>query len=61
MFKWEEFYKQFITYGGYKTVLKGLSATLQIAVFGLIASIIGLVFSVFSAVVSISGIFNALS
>ncbi len=40
MFKWEEFYKQFITYGGYKTVLKGLSATLQIAVFGLIIGII---------------------
>lgn len=32
---WNVFYRQFITYGGYKTVLDGLASTVEIAVFGL--------------------------
>jgi polar amino acid transport system permease protein len=37
---WNEFVKQFITSGGYENVLKGLWATLQIAVFGLLIGIL---------------------
>lgn len=37
---WNLFYRQFITYGGYKTVLNGLLATVEIAVFGLIIGIV---------------------
>ena len=36
---WNEFVKQFITLKGYENVLKGLSATLQIAVVGLLIGI----------------------
>ena len=36
---WNEFIKQFITLRGYENVLKGLWATLQIAVFGLLIGI----------------------
>ena len=38
--KWEVFYKQFVTYGGYKTVLSGLLTTIEIAVLGLIIGIL---------------------
>ena len=38
--KWGVFYKQFVTYGGYKTVLAGLLTTIEIAVFGLIIGIV---------------------
>ena len=37
---WNVFYKQFITYNGYKTVLNGLLTTVEIAVLGLIIGII---------------------
>lgn len=37
---WNEFVKQFITLRGYEDVLKGLWATMQIAVFGLLIGII---------------------
>ena len=37
---WNLFYRQFITYNGYKTVLNGLLATVEIAVFGLAIGII---------------------
>ena len=37
---WNEFVKQFITLGGYENVLKGLWATLQIAVIGLLIGIV---------------------
>jgi polar amino acid transport system permease protein len=37
---WNEFVKQFITLGGYKRVINGLLATVEIAVFGLIIGII---------------------
>ncbi len=37
---WNLFYKQFITYEGYKSVLNGLLATVEIAVFGLIIGIL---------------------
>ncbi len=37
---WNEFVRQFITLGGYKNVLNGLWATLQIAVLGLFIGII---------------------
>lgn len=36
----ESFYTQFITYNGYKTVLNGLVATVEIAVLGLIIGIL---------------------
>ena len=36
---WNEFVKQFIANKGYESVLKGLSATVQIAVFGLLIGI----------------------
>ena len=38
--EWDGFIEQFISYGGYKEVLKGLLATVEIAVFGLIIGII---------------------
>lgn len=37
---WNEFIKQFITLGGYENVLKGLWATLRIAVIGLLIGIV---------------------
>jgi polar amino acid transport system permease protein len=37
---WNEFVRQFITLGGYENVLKGLWATLQIAVVGLLIGIL---------------------
>ena len=37
---WNLFYKQFITYGGYRSVLNGLLVTVEIAVFGLIIGIV---------------------
>ena len=37
---WNLFYKQFITYGGYRSVLDGLLATVEIAVFGLLIGVI---------------------
>lgn len=37
---WNVFYKQFITYNGYKTVLNGLLTTVEIAVLGLIIGIL---------------------
>ena len=40
MKSWENFYKQFILYGGYQEVLKGLLVTVEIAVTGLIIGII---------------------
>ena len=44
---WNEFVKQFITLGGYKRVLNGLLATVEIAVFGLIIGIvIGLIIAI---------------
>lgn len=47
MKSWNLFYRQFVTYGGYKTVLDGLLTTVEIAVFGLIIGIaIGTVIAV---------------
>ena len=40
MTAWEVFYKQFITYEGYKEVLNGLKATALIAVLGLFIGIV---------------------
>ncbi len=40
MTAWDVFYKQFITYEGYKEVLNGLRATALIAVLGLIIGIV---------------------
>ena len=37
---WQKFYKQFILYGGYIDVLKGLLVTVEVAVAGLIIGII---------------------
>ncbi len=37
---WDEFVKQFVTLEGYKGVLEGLWATVQIAVFGLLIGIV---------------------
>lgn len=37
---WNEFVRQFVTLGGYENVLKGLWATLQIAVVGLLIGIL---------------------
>ena len=37
---WEVFYKQFVTYKGYRTVLSGLLTTVEIAILGLIIGII---------------------
>ena len=47
---WNLFYKQFITYGGYHSVLDGLLATVEIAVFGLL---IGVVIGTLIAVVKV--------
>ena len=47
---WNLFYRQFITYNGYKTVLNGLLATVEIAVFGLA---IGIVIGTLIAVVKV--------
>lgn len=47
MSSWDLFYEQFITYEGYKTVLQGLLATVQIAVLGLIIGfVIGCILAV---------------
>ena len=51
MAAWNSFYKQFITYGGYKSVLNGLLATVEIAVLGLI---IGILIGTLIAVVKVS-------
>ncbi len=49
--EWSGFVKQFITYGGYKEVLRGLLATLEIAVFGLLIGIIvGMIIAVIKVV-----------
>lgn len=40
MNSWDIFYLQFITKGGYKTVLQGLFTTIEIAVLGLIIGVI---------------------
>lgn len=40
MSKWDLFYEQFVTYNGYKTVLKGLLVTVEVAVAGLVIGII---------------------
>ena len=37
---WDNFYLQFVTRGGYKTVLEGLGTTVQIAVWGLVIGVI---------------------
>lgn len=37
---WKVFYNQFVTHEGYKTVLEGLGATVEIAVFGLLIGIV---------------------
>lgn len=37
---WKLFYRQFITYHAYKTVLNGLLTTVEIAVFGLLIGIL---------------------
>ena len=37
---WNLFYRQFITYGGYRSVLNGLLTTVEIAVFGLVIGIL---------------------
>ena len=50
MTAWKLFYKQFITYNGYKSVLNGLLATVEIAIFGLI---IGIVIGTLIAVVKV--------
>ena len=47
---WNLFYKQFITYEGYKSVLNGLFVTVEIAVLGLI---IGIVIGTLIAVVKV--------
>ena len=38
--KWQQFVEQFVTYGGYRTVLDGLYATIIIAVGGLLIGIV---------------------
>ena len=47
MGSWDNFYKQLITYNGYKDVIRGLGTTIEIAILGLIIGIvIGTVISV---------------
>lgn len=48
--KWDKFVEQFITKGGYKIVLNGLLATVEIAVFGLL---IGIVLGMLIAIVKV--------
>lgn len=50
MGSWSVFYKQLITYNGYKDVIKGLIATIEIAIFGLL---IGVVIGTLIAVVKV--------
>lgn len=40
MSAWDLFYKQFVTYEGYKTVLQGLLVTVEVAVAGLVIGIV---------------------
>lgn len=40
MSQWDLFYAQFITKGGYKTVLQGLVTTVEIAVLGLVIGVV---------------------
>ena len=47
---WNLFYRQLVTYNGYKSVLNGLLATVEIAVFGLL---IGVVIGTLIAVVKV--------
>ena len=47
---WNSFYRQFVTYAGYKSVLNGLLATVEIAVLGLV---IGIVIGTLIAVVKV--------
>ncbi len=47
---WNSFYRQLVTYGGYKSVLNGLLATVEIAVLGLA---IGIVIGTLIAVVKV--------
>lgn len=47
MGSWDNFYKQLITYNGYKDVIRGLGTTIEIAILGLIIGIvIGTIISV---------------
>ena len=48
--EWNSFYKQFITLGGYKRLFDGISATIEIAVFGLI---IGIFIGILIAIVAV--------
>lgn len=50
MGSFENFYKQLITYGGYKDVIEGLISTVEIAIFGLI---IGVVIGTIIAIVKV--------
>ncbi len=50
MAAWNSFYRQFVTYNGYKSVLNGLLATVEIAVLGLV---IGIVIGTLIAVVKV--------
>lgn len=40
MSRWEMFYEQFVTYGGYRLVLRGLLVTVEVAVAGLLIGIL---------------------
>ena len=40
MSSWEMFYEQFVTYGGYRLVLRGLLVTVEVAVAGLLIGIL---------------------
>lgn len=50
MGSWNNFYKQLITYNGYKDVIRGLGATIEIAICGLI---IGIVIGTIIAVIKV--------
>ncbi|MBQ8196472.1 MAG: amino acid ABC transporter permease [Clostridia bacterium] len=52
---WNSFTFQFIDKGGYKEVLRGLGATVQIAVFGLI---IGIIVGMFIAIIKVMPKYN---